>query len=151
NGLLRRHYGTKLDLSSRDRRLRISTRIVCAINVLFCALLAVVLTSGEGATALNGIDGRLHALQALGVLGAAGVLIVVYNALQTWRWRPAPAMVSAVAAGSAATVFSSLASGPAAERRKGSSRTFETLIALACLGFTWFVLYWNILNFRLHY
>lgn len=153
NGLVRRHYGKKLHLSSRDRRLRISTRAVCAINVLFVLLLALVLTSGEGATSLNGIDGRLHVLQVLAVIGAVGSLVVVYNAFRAWRWKPA-AMVSPVAAGSsdsAAPTSSSPSSSTTSESQKRSSRTFETLIALACLGFTWFVLYWNVLNFYLHY
>jgi hypothetical protein len=150
NGLLRRHYGKPLHLSPRDRRLRTSARVVCAINVLFCLLLAVVLTAGDGITALNGIDGRLHALQVLGVIGSIGALVVVYNAVSTWRWKPAPAMVSAVAAGSGASAAT--ASSPAVpELQRGSSRTFETLIALACLGFAWFLLYWNVLNFSLHY
>ena len=147
NGLLRRHYGQKLQLSSRDRRLRISTRVVCAINVCFVLLLAAVLSSGEGAASLNGIDGRLHALQVLGVIGVLGALVVVYNALQTWFWRPSAVMVSAAAAGSNATASSNAA--PGSQRR--SSRILETLIALACLGFTWFLLYWNVLNFHLHY
>jgi CubicO group peptidase (beta-lactamase class C family) len=153
NGLLRRHYGKKLQLSSRDRKLRISTRIVCVINILFVLLLALVLTSGEGAASLNGIDGRLHALQVLGVIGAVGSLVVVYNAVRAWRWKPA-ATLSVVAAGtsvSGATTSSGLSSTATSEPQKGSSRALETLIALACLGFTWFVLYWNILNFRLHY
>ena len=151
NGLLRRHYGKKLALNPRDRRLRISTRVVCVINVLFVLLLTVVLSSGEGAAALNGIDGRLHALQVLGLIGAIGALIAVYNAVQPWRRKIAPMMISAVAAGSAATPSSSLSSSAAPELQQRSSRAFETLIALACLGFTWFVLYWNVLNFRLHY
>jgi CubicO group peptidase (beta-lactamase class C family) len=153
NGLLRRHYGKKLQLSSRDRKLRISTRIVCVINILFVLLLALVLTSGEGAASLNGIDGRLHALQVLGVIGAVGSLVVVYNAVRAWRWQPA-ATLSVMAAGtsvSGATTSSGLSSTATSEPQKGSSRALETLIALACLGFTWFVLYWNILNFRLHY
>jgi CubicO group peptidase (beta-lactamase class C family) len=154
NGLLRRHYGKKLQLSPRDRWLRISTRVVCAINVLFVLLLAVVLSSGEGATALNGIDGRLHGLQALGVIGAIGALVVVYNAARTWLGKPALVMVGAVAAGSgdsAATASSGPSSAADPEPQKRGSRTFETLIALACLGFTWFLVYWNILNFSLHY
>ncbi|HEY6270782.1 MAG TPA: serine hydrolase [Terriglobales bacterium] len=154
NGLLRRHYGKKLQLSPRDRWLRILTRVVCAVNVLFVLLLAVVLTSGDGATALNGIDGRLHGLQALGVIGAIGALIVVYNAAWTWRSKPALVMAGAVAAGSgdsAATASSGLSAAAKTEPQKRGSRTFETLIALACLGFTWFLVYWNILNFSLHY
>jgi CubicO group peptidase (beta-lactamase class C family) len=148
NGLLRRHYGKKLQLSSRDRRLRISTRVVCAINVCFVLLLALVLSSGEGAASLNGLDGRLHAVQVLGVIGVLGALVVIYNALQTWLRRPSAAMVSAAAVGSDATTASSNA---APEPQRRSSRILETLIALACLGFTWFLLYWNVLNFHLHY
>lgn len=154
NGLLRRHYGKKLQLSPRDRWLRILTRVVCAVNVLFVLLLAVVLTSGDGATALNGIDGRLHGLQALGAIGAIGALVVVYNAAWTWRSKPALVMAGAVAAGSgdsAATASSGLSAAAKTEPQKRGSRTFETLIALACLGFTWFLVYWNILNFSLHY
>src|SRR5262249_11374956 len=151
NGWLRRHYGQRLDLSSRDRRLRMATRLVCAINLLFVLLLAVVLSSGGGATALNGIRGRLHAVQIVGVLGTLGALIVVYNALRTWRSNPAPVMVSAVAAGSIASASSSLSSTAMPQRQKRNSRTFETLIAFACLGFAWLVLYWNLLNFHLHY
>ena len=153
NGLLRRHYGKKLDLSSRDRRLRTWTRLVCAIDVLFVLLLVVVLSSGEGAASLNDIDGRLHALQVLGLIGALGVLVVAYNAVRTWRWKPAPAKVSAAAAGSGDSPAASAAlpSSTAPEPHKRSSRIFETLIALACLGFAWFLLYWDILNFSLHY
>jgi CubicO group peptidase (beta-lactamase class C family) len=154
NGLLRRHYGRKLDLSARDRRLRTLTRFVCAINILFVVLLAVVLTTGDGAAFLNNIDGRLHALQVLGVIGAIGTLASVYNAVRAWRWKPAPAIASAATAGagdSTAPPSSSSPSSPGPESPKRASRIFETLIALACLGFTWFLLYWDVLNFSLHY
>jgi len=154
NGLLRKHYRKKLTLSSRDRRLRIVTRVICAIDVLFVVLLAVVLTAGDGATALNGIDGRLHALQVLGLIGAIGALVVVINAVRTLRWKPAPAMASAVTAGSgdsSATASSALSSSGSPEPQMRPSRTLETLIALACLEFAWFLMYWNVLNFSLHY
>ena len=149
NGLLRRHYGKKLHLGASDRRLRVLTRIVCAINVLFVVLLALVLTSGDGATALNGIDGRLHAIQVVGVIGAVGTLVAILNALRTWLWKPA-AMVSAASAGARSSAVTT-SSGVTPELQRGNSRTFETLIALACLGFTWFLVHWNVLNFVLHY
>lgn len=152
NGFLRRHYGMKLYLRSGDRRLRIVTRLVCAVNVLFVLLLAVVLTSGDGITSLNNIDGRLHALQVLGVIGSVGALVVAYNSVRTWRWRPAP-MVSTVAAGPSDSLpaTSSGTSASATQLQLRSSRTLETLIALACLEFAWFLLYWNVLTFSLHY
>jgi CubicO group peptidase (beta-lactamase class C family) len=152
NGLVRRHYGKKLDLSPSDRRLRKWARAICALNILFVILLAVVLSSGDGATGLNGIDGRLHALQVLEAIAAVGSIVVVFNAFRAWLWRPA--MISILAAGasrSAGTSSSSLSSGATSEPQKRASRTLESLIALACLGFTWFVLYWNVLNFSLHY
>lgn len=148
NGLLRRHYGKQLSLRSGDRRLRTWTRFVCIINIVFVVSLGVVLSSGEGAAALNDIDGRLHAIQVLGVIGCVGALLVLYNALRTWRWKPA-AMASAVAAsGDSATTSSAVTAPPKPVR---PSRILETLIALACLGFAWFLLYWNVLNFSLHY
>ena len=152
NALVRRHYGKKLDLRPSDRRLRTWSRAICALNVLFVVLFAVVIASGDGATGLNGIDGRLHALQALEAIAAAGSLVVVYNAFRAWLRRPA--MISILAAGasrSGGTTSSSLSYGATSELQRRPSRLLETLIALACLGFTWFVVYWHILNFSLHY
>lgn len=152
NGLLRRHYGRNLCLSVRERRLRILARIVCALNILFVVLAALVLSAGEGAASLNGIDGRLHALQVLGAIDSVGLLAALYNALRAWRWKPA-GMVSAVAAGSSesAASSSSLSVAGTTDPQTRPSRILETLIALACLGFTWFLVYWNVLNFSLHY
>ncbi len=150
NGLLRRHYGKQLQLSLRDRRLRAWTRFVCIIDILFVVLLAVVLSAGDGITALNDINGRLHALQILGVVGCLGALIVVYNALRTWTSKPA-AVASAAAVGSDDSSTTSVAPSGAAQRPARPSRILETLIALACLGFAWFLLYWNVLNFHLYY
>jgi len=151
NGLLRRHYGRKLGLGAGDRRLRTLARLVCAINVLFVLLLAVVL-SGGGITSLNNIDGRLHAVQFLGVIGSVGALVCVYNALRAWRWQPAPRATVAAASGDSASVTSSDSSSTETPQRQlRASRIFESLIALGCLGFAWFLLYWNVLNFSLHY
>lgn len=149
NGLLRRHYGKQLQLSLRDRRLRTWTRFVCIIDILFIVFLAMVL-SGDGITALNDINGRLHALQVLGVVGCLGALVVLYNALRTWTAKPA-AMASAMASGSSDSSTPSVAPSGTMRRPARPSRILETLIALACLGFAWFLLYWNVLNFSLHY
>ena len=150
NGLLRRHYNKQLRLSPGGRRLRTWTRLVCIIDILFVVLLAVVLSAGDGITALNDIDGRLHALQALGAVGCLGALIVVYNALRAWTSKPAAA-ASAMAAGSSDSSPTSVAPSGTMQPPARPSRILETLIALACLGFAWFLLYWNVLNFSLHY
>jgi CubicO group peptidase (beta-lactamase class C family) len=154
NGWLRRHYGKRLSLSPGDRRLRTLTRLVCAINILFVLLMAVVLSSGDGITSFNHIGGKIHAVQIIGVLGSLGALVAIYNALRTWRWQPV-AMVSSVAAASTDSSSTSPSSSSipsaTAQRELRPSRTLETLIALACLGFVWFLLYWNVLNFSLHF
>lgn len=150
NGLLRRHYGKQLHLSLLDRRFRTWTRFVCIVDILFVVLLAVVLSPANGVTAFNDIDGRLHALQILGVVGCLGALVVVYNALRTWTSKPV-AMAGAVAAGSKDSSTTSVAPSGTMQRPVHPSRILETLIALACLGFAWFLLYWNVLNFSLHY
>ncbi len=152
NGLFRRRFGRKLYLRPRDRQLRILARFVCALNVLFVVLLAIVLTSGDGITSFNGIHGKLHALQFLGVIGALGSLVVVYNAARAWRWKPAAlASTAAAGPGDSGSTSSGLSSDSGSRPQGRPSRTFETLIAVACLGFTWFLLYWNVLNFSLHY
>jgi CubicO group peptidase (beta-lactamase class C family) len=154
NGWLRRHYRKRLNLSAGERRLRTLTRFVCAINILFVLLLAVVLASGDGITSFNHVGTKMHAIQIIGVLGSLGALVVVYNALRSWRWRPAPmeSSIAAASADSGSTTSSSpsISSGTARQELR-PSRILEALIALGCLGFVWFLLYWNVLNFSMHF
>ena len=69
------------------------------------------------------LDLRIHLLQIIGVLGAAGLILVLVGAVRSWRdhnvwwW----------------------------------SKLWNALVLLACVGYVWFVIYWNVLNFNLNY
>jgi hypothetical protein len=94
------------------------------------------------------LDRRIHLLQVIGLLGAIGSLIVIYNALVTARASRSQ-RVSVAAAGSS-TSESALHGSQIAARGWGATVS-EALIALACIGFSWFAIYWSLLNFHLNY
>jgi hypothetical protein len=128
------------------------TRLVCALNLVFLLSLAGLASSLDEPGAINShLDLRLHVLQAIGVLGAVGTLAAIFNAFGAWRSTTAPLAASAARAGATGTSGSSVSvvAGPAP--RWWWSKVFETLIALACLGFAWFAVYWNLLNFSSNY
>ena len=59
--LVRRHYGRKLSLPATERRLRIATRIVCLLNLLFFGGIVLLASISDEPGALNGhLDIRIH-------------------------------------------------------------------------------------------
>jgi hypothetical protein len=122
--LIRRHYGDKLDLSSRQRRLRFLVRIVCAIDIAFILAWVILASRLDDPGALSEkIDPWIHLIQIIGVIGCVGGLVAIYNGYRSWsdggRW-----------------VWDKLS---------------NALVALACVGFIWFVLAWDLLNFNLNF
>jgi hypothetical protein len=123
-GLIRRHYGHKLDLSPQGRRLRLLVRIVCLIDIVFF-LAWVILGSrlNDPGSLSEKLDPWIHFIQIIGVIGCIGGLVAIYNSYRSWsdhgRW-----------------IWAKLS---------------DAVIALACIGFIWFVLAWNLLNFNLNF
>ncbi len=121
---IRWHYGTKLDLTAPEKRLRLTVRIACILDLVF-VIGWVVFISGtnEVANLSRSRDPFLYSLEILGVMAALGTLIVVLNALRSWvkagKWMWA--------------------------------KLFDVALAFACLGFTWFIWHWNLINFNLKY
>ncbi len=140
--LVRRHYRTRLALNGRELRLRLLTRLTCVLDLAVVAgFIAVVSKSGD-VTALNdSLDKWIHLLQLAGVIAVIGTFIAVYYAALVWRSRETYAR----APESAAT------SSVAPRGPRLWSTLSATAIALACVGFSWILLYWGILNFRLNY
>ncbi|MGH9883486.1 MAG: serine hydrolase domain-containing protein, partial [Pyrinomonadaceae bacterium] len=72
--LVRRHYGHKLELTSKERLLRIAVRIVFALNLIF--VVALTALAFYGSTHLEVFSDRgntwFHLIQVIGVLGAVG-------------------------------------------------------------------------------
>ena len=123
--LVRRHYGRKLDLTKGERRLRLAVKMICAIDLLFLAALAALMTYGfEHLWILNvRLDKWIHLIQVVGLIGAAGALILVYNAIHSW-----------------------------VGGRKGIFRKlYATLLALAGLGLLWLAVAGHLLNFSTLY
>lgn len=121
---IRWHYGTKLELLAPEKRLRLATRIVCILDLIFVTGWLIFISGTNEVGNLNrSRDPFLYFLEILGVIAALGTLIVILNALRSWaktgKW-----------------IWAKL---------------FDVALALACLGFTWFIWHWNLINFNLRY
>jgi len=123
--LVRRHYGQKLTLTTRQRRVRLLVRLACLFSLLFFVGLAAFFQVSEKDIGLLSprFNPLLRFIQIIGWLGVLGTLVVLYHAIQSWR----------------------------EQGRWLWSRLGDTLIALACLSFVWFVFTWNMLHWSLHY
>jgi hypothetical protein len=122
--ILRQHYGKPLELSEPAQRLRTATHVVCII-VLVCAICGMLLLSELGTPGAFGRHGGLlvHLVQSIGVFCGVGTLLVIYGAVNSWR--------------------------DAAQWRW--YKIWNTVVAVACVGFFWFVYHWHLLNFQLNY
>jgi len=122
--VVRRHYGFKLDLTARQKRLRLAIKLVCAIQVIFAFGFLGMLSGADDLTLLSGkLDPWIMLLEIVALIGAIGTLVVIYATLRLWRepnlWR--------------------------------GVRWLNVLIMLACIAFTWFVIHWNLVNLNLKY
>jgi CubicO group peptidase (beta-lactamase class C family) len=123
--LLRRHYSQKLNVSLERRRLRILTRLVCLINIIFLVAFLTFFTMSEKSIDLlsPSFNFLLRIIQLVGWLGVIGTIVALLNAVHAWKdpqgwvW----------------------------------GKVWETLIALACLLFVFFVFNWNMLHWSLRY
>ena len=121
---VRRHYGRKLELSSRERLLRILSRIVFALDIIFIAAFFGLVTYGlthlEIFSDRGGVWFRI--VQIVGVLGAVGTLVVLANAIVTWT-----------------------------SKRSRWVKVGATLMLLAGVGVLWFTFAGNLLRFSSNY
>jgi CubicO group peptidase (beta-lactamase class C family) len=122
---VRWHYGRKLDLSTPECRMRLWTRLVCLIDLAFLLAWIAFGSFAEKHLSLlsDSFDPWLRVMQFLGLLGVLGTLVALYNCVTAWR-------------------------NP---NRWLWSKLGETLIALACVSLTWFVLQWHMLAWSLNY
>jgi hypothetical protein len=124
-GLIRRHYGRKLQLERVERRVRLLVRIVCTLDIVFVAALVIFFTAGLKDIGILSpkYNGLLRLIQLVGWLGVIGTIVALYNVVRSWttpgRWLWA--------------------------------KVGDTVITLACLGFVWFVFAWNMLALSLRY
>jgi CubicO group peptidase (beta-lactamase class C family) len=122
---VRRHYGRKLELTPLDWWLRLAVRIVFVLNLFFVVAMAGLLT--YALTHLDFLSDRgntwFHAAQAIGIVGAIGTAVVLYNAIRAWRNR----------------------------QKRIWGKLQATLFVLVCLGFLWFSFAGNLLRISSNY
>jgi len=123
--LLRRYYGRLLVLDPVRRRLRLVSRLACALDLIYLLVFAIVLSVATvpGSTLSSHWDLLMRLAQIPGWLGVVGTVVILSHA--GWLWR----------------------------KRLGGiwTRVGETLTGLASLGFVWFIFAWNMLCWRLQY
>ncbi|HZD93710.1 MAG TPA: hypothetical protein VE133_05610, partial [Candidatus Sulfotelmatobacter sp.] len=121
--IVRSHYHQRLELDAAYMRLRPWVRLVCAVNIAFLILFFLTISSNSITALSSRNDLKFHVVQALGVLGAAGILVVVLAAFHSWSdshvwfW----------------------------------TKVWNLLLLLASIAFVWFSFHWNLLNFNLNY
>ena len=122
--MIRKHYGKLLTLDPGAKRLRMLVRLVCFGAVAFVVglLIFVSKTSAPSGLSERG-DTWLHLLQVVGLLAGLGSLIAIYNSLKSW--------------GDGQQWF--------------WNKIWNTLLAISCVGFFWFIYHWHLLNFHLNY
>jgi drug/metabolite transporter (DMT)-like permease len=98
-------------------------RLVCAVNIIFVLGLVTVLSGGGPGDFSEKLDFRIHGIQIIGLCGAVGIILVFLGALRSWRDH---------------NVW-------------WWTKFWNGIILLACVGYLWFVIYWNLLNFNLNY
>ena len=123
--LVRRHYGQKLNLAPQERRLRLSVRLSCLFDLVFLCGFAVFFSLSDKEIELLSprFNPLLRIMQLVGWVGVMGALAALYHALRSWRQ----------------------------QGRWFWSKLGDSLIALACVTFVWFVFTWNMLHWSLRY
>jgi CubicO group peptidase (beta-lactamase class C family) len=119
SALTRWHYGHKLKLGRANRWVRFLVRLVCALNLIFLCVGYNLFWKLPNLS----LNLQVHLLQAVGIIGAVGTLIVLYDAVLCWGDR----------------------------ERWWFSKVHAIVIALACLGFVCFALIWNLFDVSLRY
>jgi hypothetical protein len=124
-GLVRRHYGQPLKLTTLEGRLRWAVRIVFGLNLFFIVTLFGFLLFGLKHLELFSDSSNIWIwlIQSIGVLGAVGTLVVFYNAIYTWT----------------------------SKRSQIWGKLQATMFALACLGVLWLVFAGHLLSFNSNY
>jgi CubicO group peptidase (beta-lactamase class C family) len=122
--ILRKHYGKPLTLEPGARSWRRWVKVACFIDIAYLIGLMLVLNALErpGGLGARG-DMELHLWQGIGVLGGIGALITIVAAIRSWG----------------------------NEQQWAWYKIWNTLLAVGCAGFFWFLVHWHLLNFNLNY
>jgi CubicO group peptidase (beta-lactamase class C family) len=121
--ILRKHYGHPLDLTPAERRRRLLVRMVCVLFLGLCIGWVSVLSATDDIAAINSLPRWVVIFGLLGLLCVLGAILVVWNALRSWR----------------------------TANKWIWAKLHDVTLALACLALVWFLLNWKLMNFNLHF
>ena len=123
SAILRKHYRVSLMLDPVARKWRRWAKIACIIDLIYLLGFLWIFTLLQKLELGSGGDFKLHLLQVMGVLGGVGALLTILCAVKSW-------------ADPAQWVW---------------YKIWNTLLAVGCVGFFWFLVHWHLLNFNLNY
>jgi CubicO group peptidase (beta-lactamase class C family) len=123
SAILRKHYKQSLMLDPAARKWRRWAKIVCIVDIIYLIGFLWIFTLLQKLELGSGGDFKLHLLQIIGILGGIGALITVIVAIKSWT-------------DSTQWVW---------------YKIWNTLLAVGCVGFFWFLVHWHLLNFNLNY
>src|SRR5262249_28991769 len=113
-----------LMLSDNARRWRRLVQVTCLVVVAYLIGLAALLNSLEKPGGLGSAgDLKIHLLQVVGLLTGVGALIAIANAVKSW----------------------------ADADELSWYKLWNLGLAVACIGFFWFLYHWHLLNLNLNY
>ncbi len=123
--LVRSHYSSSLPLFGVARFARTATRVVCLIDLLVVAAwLGFFLYGAEHLSFLSSrSDNYVHVVQGFAWVGIAGLVFVALHATQVWL----------------------------THQYRWWARITETFVVLACFGWLWLIVSWNLLHKSLMY
>ena len=122
--MIRKHYAKPLVLAPNEKKLRIVVHLVCLTIVIYIVgLLVFASTLSDFSMLSERSDLWLRILQVVALMAGLGSVAVIYNSIRCWTDK----------------------------QRWFWSKIWNTFLALACVGFFWFIYHWNLLNFHLKY
>jgi len=118
---VRKHYSHKLELTPLECLLRLSVRVVLLLDLIFVGAMVGLVFYGLTHLWIFSDRGNtwFRLVQVLGLVGATGTLVIVFNAIHSWMNK----------------------------RKRIWGKLQATILVLACLGFIWFALAGNLLHF----
>jgi CubicO group peptidase (beta-lactamase class C family) len=123
--MIRAHYSASLPLFGVTRFARTATRVVCLIDLLVVAAWLGFFVYGSEHLSVfsSSSDSFIRVVQAFAWIGIAGLVFVVLHGIHVWF----------------------------THQYRWWARITETLVVLACVGWVWLIVSWNLLHKNLMY
>jgi len=121
--VIRDHYHVRMEMDDSTRQGRLWIRLACALNLIFVLSLIMVVSGDDPATFSTKRDWLIHTIQGAGVLAMLGNIMLLMGVFRSF--------------GDRAVWW--------------WAKFWNLLVMLSTIGFVWFVIYWNMLDFNLNY